>query len=284
MEDNQSFLVFISEIILNTILIALFILNLIWINKVMKYSNNKELSREKINECLSSSSSSTTSKRKLDSYLDEEYYICECLNEIYYKKCSFNQINNGCFIKKNDRIIRFLKLKKETEMLKEECDYYLNLFSQSGAIKTFNFEINKIYKLSKSLFIINIFGSFISVLIIFFFLLNAALIVCCDIKSCVSFSAIFVIIVETIGKFILFMLHLIYFILLARSHRVVKYKDFKNFSNCENINKNIYEENYHFLFLLEKNYSKMYLFNTIILIITGVSFCYRTFLGIKKEN
>jgi len=284
MEDSQSFKIFIFEIIVNIVLIALFIINLICISKVMKYSNNKELSKEKINECLSSSYTSTTSKRKLFSYFKEEYYICECLNDIYYEKCSFNQINNGCIIKKNKKLIRFLKLKKENEMIKEECDNYINLFSQSGAIKTFNFEINKIYKFSKTLFIINIIGSFISILMIFFVLLNAAFIVCCDIKSCVSCSAIFVIMVETIGKFIIFILHLVYFVLLARSHRIEKYKDFKNFSNCENINKSIYEENYTFLILLEKNYSKMYLFNTIILFITGLSFCYRTYLGIKKEN
>ncbi len=71
-------------------------------------------------------------------------------------------------------------------MIKEEWDIYINLFSQSGAIKTFNFEINKIYKFSKALFIINIIGSLISILMIFFVLLNASLIVCCDIKSCVS--------------------------------------------------------------------------------------------------
>ena len=133
MEDCQSFKIFIFEIIVNVVLIALFIINLICISKVMKYSNNKELSKEKINECLSSSytSTSTTSKRKLYSYLNEEYYICECLNDIYYKKCTFHQINDGCFIKKNNKLIRFLKLKKETEMIKEEYDIYIILFSQS---------------------------------------------------------------------------------------------------------------------------------------------------------
>ncbi len=60
MEDSQSFKIFISEIIVNTVLIALFIFNLICISKVMKYSNNKELSKEKINECLSSLYTSTT--------------------------------------------------------------------------------------------------------------------------------------------------------------------------------------------------------------------------------
>ena len=65
MEDSQSFKIFIFEIIVNIVLIALFIINLICISKVMKYSNNKELSKEKINECLSSSYTSTTSKRKL---------------------------------------------------------------------------------------------------------------------------------------------------------------------------------------------------------------------------
>ena len=65
MDDNKSLIVFIFQLIINVILIVFFILNLIWLKKIMKYSNYKELSKEKINECLSSSYTSTTSKRKL---------------------------------------------------------------------------------------------------------------------------------------------------------------------------------------------------------------------------
>ena len=286
MDDNKSLIVFIFQLIINVILIVFFILNLIWLKKIMKYSNYKELSKEKINECLSSSytSTSTTSKRKLYSYLNEEYYICECLNDIYYKKCTFHQINDGCFIKKNNKLIRFLKLKKQIEMLKEECDFYSDLFSDYGAIKTFKFDSTNMHKYSNILYIVNIVGIISSALVLFFIILNALLFTIGEIKAFVYCTAIFVLVVETIGKFILFILHLVYFILLVRSHRDFKYKDFKDFSSCENINKNIYEDNYNFLFLVEEYYHKVYIYNIIIIILSVFSFCYRTCLGIKKDN
>lgn len=286
MDDNKSFIVVLFQLIISVILIVFFILNLIWLKKLMKYSNYKELSREKINDCLKSSyiSTSTTSKRKLYSYLNEDYYICECLNDIYYKKCTFNQINDGCFIKKNNKLIRFLKLKKQIEMLKQECDFYSNLFSDYGAIKTFKFDSKNMYKYSNILYIVNIVGILASALVVLFIILNVLLLAICEIKVFVYFTAIFVLIVETIGKFILFILHLVYFILLVRTHRDFKYKDFKDFSSCDNINKKIYEDNYNFLFLIEEYYHKVYIYNIIILIVSVFSFCYRTCLGIKKDN
>ena len=280
MAENISFIIaFIIGFVVNIILIILFILNLIWLEKLMKNSNKKELSFEKINSCIYPYSSY---KRKL--IFEKNNLINKYVDEIYTQNYSEDIKYKDYIFKDKERLIRILKSIEKKEMTKTECDYYITLFSENGAIKTFNIEIDRIHSLSKALFIIIIISLFVSCLMIIFVCITSFFYYCCNSKNCVSFIAIFIVLVETIGKIILVVLHLVYFVLLARTHKQGKFNDFQNFGNCYNIKTNVYEELYSFVFKVEKNYTKIYYYNIFIIIINIIGVCSRTFLGYGKDE
>ena len=279
-KSNGIFGSYITALIIDIFLIIFFIFDLIWINKIRNYSQIKELSPDKIKSCLNP----INQKRKLINNLNEDNIICDIYNEINPQKNLTEEIIEECFIKNKKRLIRFLSLKKE--MIKEECDNYINIFIEKGAIETFNIKMSEFYKYSNALFIVIFSSIIVFVLSIIFIIMSILLGVWIKEKSrkCIACSYLFILFIESCGNLILFVLHLIYFILLFNTHSQGKFIEIISFKNCSNINKNIFENLYSFLFKIEQYYNQIFVITMILFIIGIVRFCINLYFGINSEK
>ena len=279
-KSNGIFGSYITALIIDIFLIIFFIFDLIWINKIRNYSQIKELSPDKIKSCLNP----INQTRKLINNENEDNIICDSYNEIYSQKYLTEEIIEECFIKNKKRLIRFLSLKKE--MIKEECDNYINIFIEKGAIETFNIKMSEFYKYSNALFIVIFSSIIVFVLSIIFIIMSILLGVWIKEKSrkCIACSYLFILFIESCGNLILFVLHLIYFILLFNTHSQGKFIEIISFKNCSNINKNIFENLYSFLFKIEQYYNQIFVITMILFIIGIVRFCINLYFGINSEK
>ena len=169
----------------------------------------------------------------------------------------FPVMNNS---EKNERIekAQSLILYRSDIEYSDKCINNLDLFLKNGTYETFNINMKRIHKYSKGLLFI-LFIIIGSNVISFIAFINCA---CCsnstDFTKFIFCCGCLLYILGTI-------LNLIFFILLSVYYYKGKFKEFEEFSKCGFIDSKKFMETYDFIFIIHKNYQKVFIVDLIFI-------------------